>query len=51
MQYLWTFKQFKTREQMDKWIKKNKLKVQWVEIFINNAFGVEYRKLRVIDIK
>jgi hypothetical protein len=44
----WQTKEFKTREAMDKWIAKHGSKYQWKEIFINNAFGVECRKLRRI---
>ena len=47
MQYGWKYKQFKTRELMDARIEKNKHRVQWVEIFVNNVAGaIEYRKLR-----
>lgn len=52
MQYGWTYKQFKTREAFDKWVEKNKFKVQWVEIYVNNVVAaLEYKKLRVINIK
>lgn len=45
---MWDTKIFKTREAMQSWIEKNDHKMQWNEIFVNNAYGVEYRKLRVI---
>ena len=42
---MWITKQFKTREAMNKFIEKRNGKIQWVEVFINNAYGIEYRKL------
>ena len=45
---MWITKQFKTKEAMRKFIDKNKNKIQYVEIFINNSFGIEYRKLRSV---
>jgi hypothetical protein len=47
----WTLKEFKTREQMDKWVLTNKHKYQIEEIFVDNGFCVEYKPLIVIDIK
>jgi len=43
---MWITKEFKTREQMNKFIDKNYNKIQWVEIFVNNSYCIEYRKLR-----
>ena len=31
---------------MNKWIEKYGHKHQWVEVFVNNAYCIEYRKLR-----
>jgi hypothetical protein len=45
---MWNTKAFKTKEAMQQWIERNDRKMQWVEIFVNNAYGVEYRKLRII---
>lgn len=45
---MWNTKTFKTKQAMTEWLARNDSKVQWVEIFVNNAYGVEYRKLRVI---
>lgn len=42
---MWKIKEFKTREKMLDFIGKNKDKMQWHEIFINNSYGIEYRKL------
>ena len=43
---MWEYKNFKTRESMNKFIEKNKNKIQWNEIFVNNSYAIEYRKLR-----
>ena len=45
---MWTTKEFKTKELMEKFLEKNSHKIQWQEIFINNGFCIEYRKLRKI---
>jgi len=45
---MWQTKVFKTKESMQQWIAKNDRKTQWQEIFINNAYGVEFKLLRVI---
>jgi len=43
---MWTFKAFKTKQVMDKWLSRKAGKIQYVEIFINNGYAVEYRRLR-----
>jgi hypothetical protein len=48
---MWETKIFKTKKQMEKFIDAHRDKIQWQEIFINNAYGIEYRKLRIIDIE
>lgn len=45
---MWNTKIFKSKDAMTEWLVRNDSKVQWVEIFVNNAYGVEYRKLRII---
>jgi hypothetical protein len=45
---MWQTKVFKTKESMQQWIVKNDHKTQWQEIFINNAYGIEFKPLRVI---
>lgn len=45
---MWTTKLFKTREAMNKFLSRRAGKIQYVEIFINNGYGIEYRKLRRI---
>ena len=42
---MWQTKEFKTKEKMNMFIEKNRDKIQWREIFINNSWGIEYRKL------
>jgi hypothetical protein len=36
---------FDTKEQRNKWLEKNGCKYQIEEIFINNGYGFEYKKL------
>mgnify|MGYP001585448909 CR=1 FL=1 len=45
---MWIIKIFKTRTQMLAWLERNENRVQYVEVFVNNAYAVEYRKLRQI---
>jgi len=45
---MWQTKTFKTLEAQNAWIEKNEHKFQIVVIFVNNGYGVEYRKLRTI---
>lgn len=51
----WKFKtlagQPKAVASRKKWIEKNGHKYQWDYIFVNNAVGIIYRPLRVIDIR
>ena len=46
---MWETKTFKTKEKMNNFINKNKNKIQYNEIFINNAYGIEYRKIKKIS--
>jgi hypothetical protein len=48
---MWSTIEFKTKKSMEEFIKSNKSKYQMDEIFVNNKYCLEYRKLRVIDIK
>ena len=43
--YYWKTKTFKTYEALEKWIKANEHNHQIEIIYINNSYGVEYRKL------
>lgn len=45
---MWITKEFKSKEAMEKFISKNIMKIQYVEIFVNNGYCIEYRKLRKI---
>jgi hypothetical protein len=45
---VWKTKLFKTKQAMDKWITAQGHNYQWNEIFVNDAYGVECRRLRVI---
>lgn len=38
-------KEFKTKEQFLKFWERNKNKYQMQEVFINNAYGIEYKPL------
>ena len=42
---MWKNKYFRTKESMNNWLQKNKNKIQYNELFVNNAYGIEYRKL------
>jgi hypothetical protein len=42
---MWKTKIFKTVELRNKWIEKNKNKYRIDIIFINNGYGIEYKKL------
>lgn len=45
---MWQTKIFKTKESKDKFLKKNDDKIQYVELFVNSGYGIEYRKLRFV---
>lgn len=47
----WQTKEFKTLEQMNKWVNKNKHKYVIEQVFVDNGYCVEYKSLIVIDIK
>lgn len=40
---MWETKIFKTLNAMNNWIAKHDGRVQWQQIFVNNAYGVEWR--------
>lgn len=42
---MWKTKIFKTDEELQKWINRNYNRYQWHQIFVNNAYGVEYKPL------
>ncbi len=41
-------KEFKTKKQLNNWIKANDSKTQWQEVFVDNAYAVEYKALRLV---
>ena len=45
---MWTIRKFRTKESMTKFIENNKHRIQYQEVFINNGYAIEYRKLRVV---
>ena len=45
---MWKIKAFKTQAELSRWLNSNRGKYQFVDIFLNNAYGVEYRLLRKI---
>ena len=45
---MWRTKTFRTREAMQNWLAMMEGRIQWSEIFVENAYGVEYRMLRRI---
>lgn len=47
---MWQIKTFKTKQSLDSFMAKNANKYQMEIIFLNNAYGIEYRKLRVINL-
>ncbi len=42
---MWLIKTFKSKGDMEKFIKKNSSRIQWKEVFINNGYAIEYRRL------
>jgi hypothetical protein len=45
---MWTIKEFKTKQAMNKFILSHAKKIQWVEVFVNNKWAIEYRPLIII---
>jgi hypothetical protein len=45
---MWQIKTFKTRAAMQAFLDRHASKIQWVEVFVNNAYAVEYRRLRKV---
>jgi hypothetical protein len=45
---MWQIKRFKTREKMRAWLDKNSHRIQWEEVFLDNGYAVEWRRLRII---
>jgi hypothetical protein len=45
---MWENKTFKTQAELDAWLIKNRHRYQTEVIFVNNTYGVVFRKLRRI---
>lgn len=45
---MWQIKAFKTQAELTRWCQRNYGKYQFVDVFLNNAYGVEYRPLRKV---
>lgn len=45
---MWKFRQFKTKVAYNRFLERNSGKIQFVEVFVNNMYALEYRKLRRI---
>lgn len=45
---MWTHKKFKTKEAMQTWLEKHEGRIEWQEVYVNNAYGLIYRYLRII---
>jgi hypothetical protein len=43
---MWQIKRFKTQNAQRAWLQRNYQRIEWREIFVNNAYAIEYRKLR-----
>jgi hypothetical protein len=41
----WKIKTFKTFQEMQNFVNKNIDKIQYNQIFLNNEYGIEYKKL------
>jgi len=45
---MWITKKFKTKDKRDAWITKNKHQYQIAEIYVNNSYALDVRRLRVM---
>jgi hypothetical protein len=45
---MWKTKTFNTQDELKRFLKRNYGKYQFIEIFVDNAYGVEYRQLKHI---
>ena len=44
---MWQIRKFKTLAAQESWIEANSYRFQLVQLFVNNGYAVEWRKLRV----
>lgn len=42
---MWRIKTFKTKEAMENFIRHNNNKMQWEEVFVNNEYAIQYKRL------
>lgn len=42
---MWRIKTFKTKEAMENFIRHNNNKMQWKEVFVNNEYAIQYKRL------
>lgn len=45
---MWRLRTFKTRNAFNGWVHRHGDSNQWQEVFVNNAYAVQYRPLRRI---
>lgn len=45
----WITKEFKSRDEQQKFIDKNKHRFQMEEVFIDNGYALDVRKLKIIN--
>jgi hypothetical protein len=45
---MFQIKTFSTRKAMEAWLEKREGRIQYTEVFVNNAYAVEWRSLRWI---
>lgn len=48
---MWQTKKFKTREKLNEWLQKNGHRSQYNQVFVNNGYAVEWRKLKKITVR
>ena len=48
--FFWQITEFANKEERNKWIERYDAATQWHEVFVHNAYAIEHRKLKVIDI-
>jgi hypothetical protein len=45
---MWQTKTFRTAQAMRQWVAPREHRIQWVEVYINNGYAIEWRPLRFI---
>lgn len=49
--YMWQTKVFSSQESMDKWIEENKGLIEVEEVFVDNAYSIDFRFLKIVNIE